>query len=335
MKFKSNVLIGSFLALGLIFTSCNNDDDDSQSPKPDPNLTDLVANASQFSILEEALIRTELDVVLSSSTDQYTVFAPNDVAFNALFNELGVSNLDEAIAAVGANGIKNILLYHVVSGKVMASDLTQGYVETEGVNGNNFNLSAYVNLSSGVEINDRSSVISSDLTATNGVAHEIDNVLLPLSINDIVTVDPNLSSAQTAINLADGNLDDLLNDEGQTFTLFAPTNTAFDTLVANEGAADLADLVASIGTDVLADVLLYHVLGSEQRAADLTTGNVETAFYPNGQGSTAATFFVNVGSSSVTIIDNNNTSGDANVTMTDLTAINGTVHVINQVLLPQ
>lgn len=335
MKFKASTLFASILALSLTITGCGDDDDTQPTPQPEPNLTELVADASQFSILEEALVRTELDKVLGSSTDQFTVFAPNDVAFSSLFTELGVSNLDEAIADVGAEGIKNILLYHVVSGTVTSSDLSTGYVKTEGVNGNNFNLSAYVAVTNAVNINDRSSVISADLSASNGVAHEIDQVLLPLTVNDIATVDPKLSSLQTSLSLAAGGLNNVLSDETQTFTLFAPTDAAFDTLVDILGAANLADLVSTLTPQGLSDVLLYHVLGTEQRQSDLSTGNVSTAFFPGGSSAPAATFFVNVGSSGVTIVDNSNNTDDANVMMTDITGTNGSVHVIDQVLLPQ
>jgi transforming growth factor-beta-induced protein len=125
-----------------------------------------VANAD-FSILVEAVTKADLAGALSGE-GPYTVFAPNNDAFTALFKELGV----DGIADLSKEQLAPILTYHVVSGKVMSSDLSNTSVET--LNGKKIK----VDLSDGVKINE-SHVIAADIKGDNGVIHVIDKVLIP------------------------------------------------------------------------------------------------------------------------------------------------------------
>ena len=104
-----------------------------------------------------------------SADGPFTVFAPTNDAFEALFQELGVSGIDQLTAAQ----LSPILLYHVVQGNVLSTDLSNGEVGT--LSGSN---TVSVDLSSGVKIND-SNVIAADIQGSNGVVHVIDKVLLP------------------------------------------------------------------------------------------------------------------------------------------------------------
>ena len=99
----------------------------------------------------------------------YTVFAPTNAAFEALFTELGVSGIED----LTAEQLTPILTYHVVSGNVLSSDLSNGEVPTLNT-GHNIT----VNLSSGVMVNE-SNVVAADIQGANGVVHVIDKVLLP------------------------------------------------------------------------------------------------------------------------------------------------------------
>ncbi|MCO4815413.1 MAG: fasciclin domain-containing protein, partial [Flavobacteriales bacterium] len=105
-----------------------------------------------------------------------------------------------------------------------------------------------------------------------------------------------------------------LTDPFEKYTVFAPTNTAFDNAVTALGLADINALLASSD---LTSILLYHVLGSEVLEADLANGMVPTL---NGQ--------------SVTVDISGPTINTSNITATDLLADNGVVHVLDAVLVP-
>ena len=99
----------------------------------------------------------------------FTVFAPTDQAFTDAGIDLSTFTTDEQIAALA-----DILTYHVVSGNVLSTDLTDGLVVAAL---NTDDLTFTVN-ADGVKVND-ATVTSADVVASNGVIHVIDKVLMP------------------------------------------------------------------------------------------------------------------------------------------------------------
>ena len=130
-------------------------------------VVDIAGSNPDFSILVEAVTKAGLAGALSDE-GPFTVFAPTNEAFKALFKQLGVGGVKD----LTAEQLTPILTYHVVSGKVMSTDLTNTSVAT--LNGQKIK----VDLSNGVKINE-SKVTKADISGTNGVVHVIDRVLLP------------------------------------------------------------------------------------------------------------------------------------------------------------
>jgi uncharacterized surface protein with fasciclin (FAS1) repeats len=138
-------------------------------------------------------------------------------------------------------------------------------------------------------------------------------VIVENSIWDIIVNSPDHTTLETAIGLAE--LDGVLDNPG-TFTVFAPTDDAFDALPPGVLDALIAD-----PTGALANVLLYHVVGAVALSTDLSDGQAIVTL--QGQSVT------------VTITGGNVFINNAQVTVADLIADNGVVHVINAVLVPQ
>lgn len=133
-----------------------------------PSIVDIAVSIDDFSILVAAL--TEADLVGALSGDgPFTVFAPTNDAFAALLEALEI----EAADLLAHPQLADVLLYHVVSGKVMSTDLVDG-MEAETLQGE----SLTIDLSEGVKIN-ASNVTTADVEASNGVIHIIDAVLVP------------------------------------------------------------------------------------------------------------------------------------------------------------
>ena len=275
----------------------------SDAPK---NIVEIAENDNQFSTLVAALTKAELASVLEGE-GPYTVFAPTNSAFNDLLSELGASSLDD----LTAEQLEPILLYHVVSGKAMSSDLANGYINTlnEGPNSNNTTL--LVNIDNGVKLNGNTSVTAADIEATNGVVHVVDKVLLPPTVVDIAIKNSSFSTLVDAVVKAE--LDGTLSGDGP-FTVFAPTNEAFNELFNDLGVTGISDLTK----DDLVPILQYHVVSGNVRSENLSTGSVTTL---NGD------IQVDVG-------DNVSINTDAIVTSVDIQGSNGVVHVIDKVLIP-
>lgn len=138
--------------------------------KATKSIVEIAVSNNDFSILVEALTKAELVDALSAD-GPFTVFAPTNDAFENLFSELGV----DGVADLTKDQLTPILLYHVVSGNVMATSVKTGDVPTL-----NKDAQLMVKASSkGVMINKKSNVVTTDIAATNGVIHVIDAVLVP------------------------------------------------------------------------------------------------------------------------------------------------------------
>ena len=250
--------------------------------------------------LVAAVIQAELLETLQGP-GPFTVFAPTDQAFTDAGIDLASMDTPEGKAALA-----NILLYHVVSGEVASSALSDG-MTAETVNGQDLTF----NLTSGVMVND-ASVTAADIATSNGIIHVIDKVLMPLGdITDIAAGTGIHTSLVAALIQAE--LVETLQGDGP-FTVFAPTDQAFA-----DAGIDLAALDTPEGKETLANILLYHVVSGEVTSSALTDGMVAEAV--NGD---ELTFDLTSG-----VMVNG-----ASVTTADVTASNGIIHVIDKVLMP-
>ena len=225
MKTKLAMITMMFLATGLIFTACNDDED----PAPEmesKNIVEVAQDAGQFDSLIEAAQKAGLADFLSTENN-LTVFAPTDAAFASLLQDLGLTSLDDVPAAL----LAQILSYHVIGSKAMAADLSQGYYPTLAKFDDN-NISMYIKTGNGVSINENTTVTAADVEASNGIIHVVDKVILPPTVVNIALANENFTTLVQAVVKA--GLVDALSGDGP-FTVFAPTNDAFAALFAQLG----------------------------------------------------------------------------------------------------
>lgn len=310
------------MAAGIfVFTSCNDDDDDNGTPPGEPaptqSIVEIAVATPDYSILVEAL--TETGVVAEVSQDgPFTVFAPNNEAFEALFADQGVDDLDGLIAALGPEAVAATLRYHVLGASVPSSALEDDqYVTTASTaSPDNNQLSLRIQSEGVVTLNGgKATVNNADIMATNGVIHGIDQVLLLPSIVDHALNNAVFSELVGALTAAD--LVETLSGDGP-FTVMAPTNAAFQ---------DISGVVAGLSTEELSNILRYHVVSGNVQSGDLSAGPVPTL----ADGNT--TFTVNLNEDdTVSITDGQ--GGEATVFLVDVQGTNGVVHVIDAVLLP-
>ena len=201
--------------------------------------------------------------------------------------------------------------------------LSAGYINTLATGPNDNPISMLVDLSSGVMLNKRSTVSTPDVDADNGVIHVINKVVTIPNVVDLALANPEFSTLVAALTNDKLSADfvSILSGDGP-FTVFAPTNAAFQALL--DGNMDWNSL-DDIPTATLEAVLSYHVIaGSNVTASDITDGATPKTY----QGSTIT---LNT-TSGVTITDGQmNTS---TVALADVQGSNGVVHVITKVLIP-
>lgn len=322
LKFSSVAIAATML----VSTGCNKEEEDTTPPAPQSQtIAQIASNNADFSILVDALTRTNLVDAVNDANANLTVFAPTNDAFGDLLTELGLADLDAAEAALGTAGLRTVLLYHVLGMEVKSNMVTTGYAKTLAADAASNMLNIYISTASGaVKINDRAMVTTPDVDASNGVIHIVNKVILPLSVYELLAVNPEFSSLTTALGVADGDLDALLSGPSNgPFTVFAPDDMAFGDALSELMLADLTALVGALGTDGVADVLTYHVVPGTYTSANVPSGAVTTA---NGDDITISLM------GGVSITDANNRV--STVKAVDIQGTNGVIHVINKVLLP-
>ena len=337
---------------------------------------DIPTNAQSTGVhdsLVAALAHANLVTALQAD-GPFTVFAPTDEAFAAAGIDLTTFDTDEENATLA-----DILTYHVYSGSVESSAVTDGMTVTM-LNGDE----ATFTVADGTVMIGEATVTTADVLASNGVIHVIDKVLTPpVDVTEadgdicynIVThtiaagasfaecmayayyedyemngqtftgcyntvthtltlvsqaeceaymwtpaVDIAMTASATTIHsslvaaLTQANLVTALQADGP-FTVFAPTDEAFAA-----AGIDLSTFDTDEENATLADILTYHVYSGSVASSAVTDGLTVT--------------MLNGDEASFTVTDGVVMVGDATVTLADVPASNGVIHVIDKVLMP-
>jgi transforming growth factor-beta-induced protein len=287
-------------------------------PTAVPALSDIVDTAiadGRFTTLVAAVTAGGLVDTLKGA-GPFTVFAPTDDAFATL----PAGTVEGLLKPENLETLKNILLYHVVPGAVMAADVVtlDGKSADTAFAGNAIAISVK---DGSVFLNETVQVIITDIATSNGVIHVIDTVLLPptklANIVDTAVADGRFTTLVAAVTA--GGLVDTLVGEGP-FTVFAPTDEAFATLPAGT----VEGLLKPENLETLKNILLYHVVPGTVMAADVVTldgKTADTAFAGNA-------IAISVKDGKVFLNDT------VQVIITDIATSNGVIHVIDTVLLP-
>ncbi len=281
------------------------------------DIVDTAAGAGSFKTLLAAATAAGLVDTLKGA-GPFTVFAPTDEAFA----KIPKATLDGILA--DKKQLTAILTYHVVAGKVLAADVVKlDGKSAKTVNGADVSIAVK---DGKVTLNGNVSVLKTDVLASNGVIHVIDSVLLPPAagaapaaaapaaagtIIDVATKNGSFKTLLAAVDAA--GLTSTLQGAGP-FTVFAPTDQAFNVLPKETVAAVLKD------KKLLTEILTYHVLAGKVTAANVIAKHDWKTL--NGKVLT-----VRLANGLVYI-------GGAQILITDVAASNGVIHVIDTVLIP-
>ncbi|MFT4801016.1 MAG: transforming growth factor-beta-induced protein [Flavobacteriaceae bacterium] len=293
-----------------------------------PDIVDLAISNPDFSSLVAALGAADGNLVSALQGDgPFTVLAPNNDAFTTFLDGTPLGSVDTAV-------LSQILLNHVISGAIKAEDLINqgaGYPKTLATGAGGNAMSIYFNTSDGVKFNGISSVIQADVVGTNGIIHAVNTVIDIPTVVTFAAADPNFSTLVTALTELTPNTDFVsilsrteagspIDGINPDFTVFAPTNDAFEALGTVPGET------------VLTQVLLYHVISE----ANITSGDL------NNPGDTTAgtlqgdSITITLPGSGDNIGNITDASGanDIGIIAVDVQAGNGVIHVINKVMIP-
>ncbi|WP_308003785.1 fasciclin domain-containing protein [uncultured Chryseobacterium sp.] len=297
--------------------SCDDNDDNMMTEK---TTYELVSSDSNLSSLKAAIDKAGLSATLNQS-GTFTLFAPTNAAFATFLQANGYASLNDVPTAA----LKTLLMNHVLNSEVKAAAISTGYVSTlaMGSASSTRPISMFINTNGGVKINGVSNVVATDIDANNGVIHKVDAVIGLPTIVTHATANPQFTSLVSALTRSDmpdfvGILSGTANSP---FTVFAPTNTAFSSLLTEIGAANLA----AIPKTTLENTLKYHVVTGANVGSNNLTNNMMVPTFQGGSFKITTT-----GGAKIT--DNNNRV--SNIIVTDVQCSNGIIHAIDKVLLP-
>lgn len=315
----------------------------------DKTVVEIAVGNDNFSTLVAAVKAADLVGTLSSE-GPFTVFAPTDEAFAALPDGLVAALIKPENKAV----LQKILTYHVIAGKVMASDVVAGIKSNNGTlsattaEGGNFSVMAEMGK---VMIKDAqgnvANLVATDIAGSNGVIHVIDRVILPAEVNpaDLLTATPKMSApvptGPSIAEVASGNdnfktlvaalsavnLVETFDSPGE-FTVFAPTEDAFAKLPEGTVTALVTDK-----KETLKAVLVYHVIPAKITAEKLIAAIKKNKNYYMLQTLGGQKLIATIKDGNVQLIDEN--GGRSTIILTDVEASNGIIHAIDAVVMPK
>uniref|UniRef100_A0A671REF7 Periostin-like n=1 Tax=Sinocyclocheilus anshuiensis TaxID=1608454 RepID=A0A671REF7_9TELE len=248
---------------------------------------------------DQSKLREELE-----GAGSYTMFAPSDDAWEEL-------DPVTALVSSGNTELYNALHYHMVNKRLLTKDLKNDMTLESMYNKQGLYINHYSN---GVVTVNCARIIHGNQVATNGVVHVIDRVISVVSqtIKDVIESNDDLASLNT-VALTSG-LQGQLAEPGH-YTLFAPTNEAFDKL-----GSDVLERLMS-DTTVLQALLKYHLLNSVQCSEAIMAGSI----YGTLEGSN-----IEIGCDGESLTVN----GIKMVLKKDIVTSNGVIHLIDQMLMP-
>ena len=322
-------------AVSFTLTSCD-EGDGTEEPVATDSILEIVAASENHTQLE-AFVTANADLVTVLGGDDLTLFAPNDAAFEALRQTLGVADLNQVNPSV----IAAVLAFHVhTSGVVLRADMNAD-TELSTVQGEMITYNANGNIETGGSVTNVG-FVGDEILATNGVVHVVDRILIPPTIfatiganlgkvSQIILLGADFSTLAAAIYKADTYassanetpLTSILADASLDLTVFAPVNPVFesagitlDTYTAQQWYGIIANHVL-LQTKLVADfeVGVGNVTAAGGAITLLPSGGLDS----NGVEGAEATFV----------------DGATDIFATpDPAATNGVVHAIAGVLAP-
>jgi len=270
---------------------------------------DIISTSPDHTSLTAAITVAGLESALQDNAGTFTVFAPDNNAFNDLAVALGT----DINGLLALPNLSDILLYHVLGTTVAAADINNGDIVTPLFTANTIKLTK---TTGGMVYANQAMVNAADLSADNGIVHSIDAVILSSETVADVAIDNGFSTLTTAVVTAE--LLPAVTDPFADFTVFAPDNTAFENLAVALGT----DINGLLALPNLSDILLYHALGVSVAAADINNGDIVTPL------NNANTIKLTATTGGMVY------ANQAMVTLADVMADNGIVHAIDKVILP-
>ncbi|MFP2995935.1 fasciclin domain-containing protein [Spongiivirga sp. MCCC 1A20706] len=292
----------------------NNDGSGGNDNNATQNIIEYLDADANYSTFRSAIDRIGFSNALNNSSGNFTLFLPDNDAFDRYFETLGANIGLDNIPATLLSAMVN---YHLKSGATASDNFTNGYISTLAKElSNNQDIDLYVQTGNSILLNGTVTIAEANINVTNGIIHKTSEVLKLPTVADFIDADPNMSSFKSIIT---EDVRTVLGDLDTDFTIFAPTNNAINN----------TDLTVFTSTQ-LVSLLNYHAIiasGSDKIliSARLMDGMTIT---------TIETGELTVSRMGDTIHITDEKTNTFSLSTLDIQAWNGAIHLIEGVLMP-
>lgn len=338
-----SLLIWSLLFINGL-SSCNKEFEDIPTITDNGGTTagELIETDPNFSTLKAAVVKAGLLDLLKTKGASYTILAPDNTAFTA-------SQISpDVINALPANQLQALLSYHIIPQALPSAKISAGFPNVQMptllplLASNPFTkMSIFVGKQGTSLFVNNVSVTEADMAVANGVVHKVARVVAPPTqlVAQVTAADADLSFFRAAVARADSGqvglnrLDSVMKFGLANVTVFAPSNDAVKQLLVYMGLPPTEAAFDYIAVPTVRGLVAYHMLGVRAFSVNLpaTTSTIQTLLgaspYPplTIDRTTALPRLTGPGNGGMY----------ANFLYTDRNAVNGVVHKIDMVLLPQ
>lgn len=310
-------------------------------------ILEIINAEPKYSILKAAVAKAGVGPILGKTDNKLTLFAPD----NDAMTRSGIS--EAAIGLMPAQQLAAILSYHVIPQAVRSSAIPELPIPnlqlpsllqplaTQPL----FKLSLFPSRrATGAFVNNLP-LTAVDTRAANGFIHDVYALVAPPSttLKGLIAAQADLSFLRAAIARADegqtglGRIDSLLNYAFPNVTLFAPNDDAFKAALVLLGAPPVVEAFAGIPQETVRGMLAYHVLATNGTpifrvfTPNMVSGTVETLIGP----SPMPPLTIDATNPMAPTVKGRINPTAANILSKDMNAVNGVMHKIDQVLIPQ
>lgn len=337
-------LIFALALAAATMSSCNKEFEEIEVAPQTTGATtgDLIETDASFSLLKAAAIKAGMLDLLKTKGASYTVFAPDDAALTASGISLGVIN------ALPASQLQSLLSYHIIPQALPSSKIAASFPNVQMptllplLATNPFaKMSLFAGRQGALLFANNIPVTQADVVTANGVLHKVARVVAPPTqlVAQLIAADDDLSFFRAAVVRADSGqvglnrLDSVMKFGLANLTVFAPGNNAVKELLVYMGLPPSEAAFNFIPVQTVRGIVAYHMLGVRAFSVNLpaATTTIQTLLgappYPQltVDRSTALPRLTGAGNGGLY----------ANFLYTDKNAVNGVLHKIDRVLIPQ
>lgn len=307
--------------LTLVFACSKNDQvDQHESPL---SLNEQVSAISGAKLFGDAMAQADLDL----SGQSLTILAPTDASLQDFLADWEVEDFSALKSLIGNSYYNAWIGSHIIPEAAKLENLHSAFVPTLAQNSSNRSVNMHFWRSkSVVRINGHwLNIPGKDRVLSQGYLHQIDEVLRPATLNALVSAHSSeFSILNRALQVC--NMAPLLNNDQNQYTLLAPNDAAFDRYFQSMGCGDLDGYLADHGVAALTDLIKAHLINGAHSLSNLSGRNLSSQL-------ASANLSVELIGGNLIISRNANAyASQAQVLVTDITAFNGSLNIINEVL---